>query len=59
MKKLLRWIACNIIGDHEWTCKAKEGVKPTEFESSIYGFREYAKMYCKHCKKESKLNSRL
>lgn len=58
MKKLLQIIGC-LFGIHEWTCKANEGIKPTEIKMTIQGFKEYAKMYCKHCGKESKLNSRL
>lgn len=67
MKKIFQWISCHVMNYHEWTCKASEGIKPTEkqlaagmtSEQVLAGFKDYAKMYCKNCKKESKLNSRL
>lgn len=38
-----------------------QGIKPTEAEvdAGMAGFREYAKMYCSICKKESKFNETL
>lgn len=57
--KIFRSIAC-LFGFHEWTNAAQEGKKPTAQQVKSYaGFKEYAKMYCKHCKKESKLNNTL
>lgn len=42
---------------HEWTSKYMQGIKPTQNElESIDGFWHYAKMYCKRCGTESKLN---
>lgn len=66
-KRISRWINCHIFGMHEWTCNASEGIKPNEqqlkegmsAEQAMAGFKDYAKMYCKNCKKESKLNDRL
>lgn len=59
--RFVKWITCNIFGLHEWTSKASEGIKPTEdqVKRGLSGFADYAKMYCKHCGKESKLNKRL
>jgi hypothetical protein len=58
--RLFQWIACKIFGLHTWTCKAEEGINPTNQQlKSMKGFADYAKMYCKHCGKESKLNERL
>ena len=40
------------IGSHEWTCAAREGIKPDpeKIKADPLGyFKEYAKMYCKHC----------
>ena len=59
MKKIIRWFMCHVMNDHTWTCKAEEGIKPNESEMTIEGFKSYAKMYCKHCRKESALNARL
>lgn len=58
-EKIKNWINCKILNFHEWTCNAEEGIKPTEkqLNSGISGFYDYAKMYCKHCKKESKFNN--
>ena len=55
-----RWILCHILQDHEWTCAASEGIPPTvkQLQGDIEGFYDYARMYCKHCKKESELNAR-
>jgi hypothetical protein len=55
---LSRWFSCRIMKNHEWTCNAEQGIKPTkeELESGLKGFNSYAKMYCKHCKKISKLS---
>jgi hypothetical protein len=46
------------MGMHQWTCKSAEGIPPTkeELESGLKGFNSYAKMYCKDCKKISKLS---
>lgn len=57
-------LLCLIIGGHDWTSKADEGVKP-EFEKDLKemsadeilnGFWDYAEMYCKRCGKSSGLN---
>ena len=57
-KKIIR---CNIFKSHNWTCRAMEGIDPTEeqIKGGAKGFAEYAKMYCKNCGKESKLNKKL
>jgi len=61
MKKILGWLACHILGAHDWTSKAQEGIKPNHIElaNPILGFKMYAQMYCKKCGKISKLNNRL
>jgi hypothetical protein len=61
VRSIINWISCNILGIHEWTCNAKEGIPATEkqIRGGIMGFADYAKMYCKYCRKESKLNRRL
>jgi len=40
-------------GFHEWTCAAEEGIKPTQkqLDDGIPGFHDYAKAYCKYCRK--------
>lgn len=49
-----------LLGHHEWTCAANKGIKATNDQlGSWQGFKDYVKMYCKHCGKESKLNKRL
>jgi len=52
-----KWFMC-LMGMHEWTCAAEQGIPPTK-EQLIYlpeGFYDYATMYCKNCGKRSKLN---
>lgn len=45
---------------HDWTCAAIEGIEPTaEQLLGLEGFKDYAKMYCRKCEYESKLNERL
>ena len=46
------------MGAHDWTCAAEQNVKPTreQLARDVAGFYDYAKMYCKTCKKESDLN---
>ena len=54
--KIMRRLSC-LLGDHEWTCKAEEGIKPDpkKVEADPLGyFAEYSKMYCKHCSAVSK-----
>ncbi len=48
------------MGDHDWTCKAEQGIKPTKGQSDmgIAGFWAYATMYCKHCGKISDLSKK-
>jgi len=47
-----------LIGDHEWTCKAEQGIKPTKEELAVpfVGFQIYSAMYCKHCGRISALS---
>ena len=54
IKKLMGWLACNLLGSHDWTCAVDEGQdKPTQkqIDDGIDGFYDYAKMYCKRCPK--------
>jgi hypothetical protein len=50
LKKIWGKLLC-LIGDHDWTCKAEEGIKPDKgsFTNPLEGFKEYSKMYCKRC----------
>lgn len=50
IKILTTSIGC-LIGLHDWTCAAGEGIKPTkkQIDDGIEGFYDYAKMYCKKC----------
>jgi len=49
MKKGWRRFVCLILA-HDWTCKAAEGVKPTEIEQrSREGFLRYASEWCRRC----------
>lgn len=53
------WILCKT-GNHDWTCAIDEGQdKPTEAQiaAGIDGFYDYAKTYCKRCRKISELSS--
>ena len=57
LNRLLGWLKCLWYG-HDWTCAAKQGVKPTPIQLAdpIYGFGDYAKMYCSRCGTISKLS---
>lgn len=57
---ILRWFLCHVLGDHDWTCAAKEGIPATQrqLNKGMAGFYSYATMYCKHCKTISKLSGR-
>ncbi len=53
MCRVWHWFLCYVLHDHDWTCKAEQGIDPTEEEkeAGIYGFWHYAQMYCKRCGK--------
>jgi hypothetical protein len=55
---ILRWLSCNVLQSHSWTCDAEQGIKPTEAQlhGGMDGFLDYATMYCKHCGKISRLS---
>ena len=48
---------CYIMGDHDWTCDSAEGIPPTDsqLDAGVDGFKDYARMYCKRCYKESEV----
>jgi hypothetical protein len=50
MKRLLGRLLC-LIGDHDWTCKASQGIQPSadEVRDGYAGFLRYAAMYCARC----------
>lgn len=56
-KRGVLWRLRCLLGDHDWTCKAEQGIRPTkkELEDPLAGFAEYSKMYCKNCGKVSEL----
>lgn len=55
-KKLLN---CYILKNHNWISKTTEGIKPDiKNDFSKEAFYKYARMYCKDCGNESKLNKR-
>lgn len=60
IKRFFGWFSCRVLGAHEWTCDAKEGIKPTKehLEGGFEGFLEYATMYCKRCGEASELSKR-
>ena len=47
---VVRFLKC-LIGLHDWTYAANEGVKATQeqLDAGIDGFWDYAKMYCRGC----------
>lgn len=64
LKKISKWIRCNIINHHDWTTdfeqrgnKPKEGLKTSE--EIIQAFKDDCRMYCRDCEHESELNERL
>jgi len=62
MERIRRWfsiiVGCKMMGMHNWTSKAQEGIKPSLIQTNagVEGFFDYAKMYCKDCGEESDLN---
>ncbi len=55
---LLRRFLC-LIGSHKWTSPAAEGANACEYSEKygpVLGLREYSRVYCRHCKKESELS---
>lgn len=60
IRKIIRKILlCWMLGLHDWTSKASEGIPPDESEKgSELGFWLYAKMYCKKCGKVSPLSKK-
>ncbi len=65
MKNTLRWICCHILHEHQLTSKALDdpGLVPDHLkpkkddlpEMVMQKFREYARIYCRHCGKNSRL----
>jgi len=53
MKSFKQLWYCQLLGSHDWTCAAKEGIPPTQeqLQGGLVGFWEYAKMYCRRCPK--------
>jgi len=52
MFKKFQQYFCN----HTWTSKASEGIPPPEGIKDIFGFYEYATLYCSKCGKVSELS---
>lgn len=50
LARLFRRLAC-LTGHHEWTCKAAEGIPPTEQEvrDGIDGYERYGEGFCRNC----------
>lgn len=48
LRGLRNWFLCNVVGDHDWTCNAEQGIDPTqnEIDQGVMGFHHYAQMYC-------------
>ena len=51
MERIKRFFICYILRDHDWTCDAEQGIKPTQLQldAGVDGFKDYATMYCKRC----------
>lgn len=60
MDKLKLWWNCTLMGNHNWTSAAEQGIKATQrqIDGGVDGFHDYAKMYCTDCGEMSKLNDR-
>jgi hypothetical protein len=48
------WFLCHVFGDHDWTNKHQQGIKPDRDrmrtpEESVTYFNDYVKMYCARC----------
>ena len=58
MRKLLERLRC-LIGDHDWTTAAAQGIPPTPRQlESVGGFYDYATMYCSRCRRVSELSGK-
>jgi hypothetical protein len=58
IKRILGKFLC-LIGDHDWTSKAEQGIPPDYDKRDVDPigyFKEYAAMYCSRCNKKSKHN---
>jgi len=58
--RVLGWIACNVLNNHVWTCRTKDGLGIAEEDRPVSGdssvtiaekFKRYATMYCRRCRK--------
>lgn len=60
LKWFLGFISCHALSDHDWTCAAARGIKPseTQLRGGIIGFWDYATMYCARCGTMSHLSRR-
>ena len=58
IKEIIKRIPC-MIGLHEWTSAAMEEIKPTQkqIDDGIEGFKDYSRMYCKHCDAEVRVKT--
>ena len=51
LRRIGGWLLC-LMGDHNWTCKAEEGIDPDPVKlkaNPVAYFWEFAQMYCKRC----------
>lgn len=60
MKWLKCFMLCRVLGNHDWTSRAQQGIPPTREQlSTPDGFWDYAKMFCRRCGRVSRLNDRI
>jgi hypothetical protein len=61
IRKLWGKFLC-LIGDHEWTGAALDGIPPDDRikalakKDPLAGFKEYSEMYCRRCGRKSDLS---
>lgn len=54
MAKFWTWLRCHVLQDHDWTCRAEQGIPPdpAKVKANPMGyFWEYAQGYCSRCGK--------
>lgn len=54
MRKLWGWFLCNVLEDHQWTCKNDKGIPPDKekmkAEPYLY-MLDYMQGWCKRCRR--------
>jgi len=56
-RRLSIWFHCVLLGSHEWTCRAQQGVLPAPQDwRSAEAVVEYSRCYCARCGRNNRFN---